>query len=115
MTPLVAEFGLGTSLRRGDYTGAAERAVRHALWRNSINLAELMGFEKADMIIEVTVAVQEPDAVDIAAIEAVFPYGTPRVRAVFGGLDVPRADGTQAVMAQAALVVGFEMERTCSA
>lgn len=114
MTPLIAEFGLGTSLRRGDYTGAAERAVRHALWRNSINLAELMGFDRADMVVEVTVAVQQPEAVDVDAVRAAFPYGHARVRAVFGGLDVPRADGTFAVMAQAALVVGFEMERTCS-
>ncbi|MEL7100443.1 MAG: Lin0512 family protein [Pseudomonadota bacterium] len=115
MTPLVAEFGLGTSLRRGDYTGAAERAVRQALWRNSINVAELMGFAKADMIIEVTIAVQQPEAVDLDTVRTAFPYGEPRVKAVFGGLDVPRADGTVTVMAQAALIVGFEMERTCSA
>ncbi|MEP3018597.1 MAG: Lin0512 family protein, partial [Tateyamaria sp.] len=28
---MIVEFGLGTSLRRGDYTQAAERAVRAAL------------------------------------------------------------------------------------
>lgn len=110
MTPLVAEFGLGTSLQRGDYTVAAERAVRHALWRNSINVAELMGFARGEMRIEVTIGVQMPGAVDVAAVRAAFPYGDAQVQVVFGGLDVAREDGTMTVMAQAALVVGFEME-----
>ena len=35
MGPMIVEFGLGTSLRRGSYTEAAARAVRAALWRNS--------------------------------------------------------------------------------
>ncbi|MFT6105690.1 MAG: hypothetical protein ACJA1E_002124, partial [Paracoccaceae bacterium] len=37
---LLTEFGMGTSLRRQDYTQAARRAVEDALWHNSINLAE---------------------------------------------------------------------------
>ena len=49
MQTLMMEFGMGSSLRRGDYTQAAERAVRDALWRNSINLAELFGFDRAAM------------------------------------------------------------------
>ena len=38
---LLTEFGMGSSLRRQDYTQAAVRAVTNALWHNSINLAEL--------------------------------------------------------------------------
>jgi len=45
-TRLLTEFGIGTSLRRQDYTQAALRAVRDALWRNSINLAELLAPRK---------------------------------------------------------------------
>ncbi|MEM8577709.1 MAG: Lin0512 family protein [Pseudomonadota bacterium] len=111
MTPLIQEFGFGNSLRRGDYTEAAVRAVRHALWRNSINVAELLGFDKDDMRVDVRIGVQAPGEVDTGQVAAVFPYGTARIEVVAGGLNVPRADGTVTVMAQAALSVGFEMER----
>jgi uncharacterized protein (TIGR02058 family) len=48
MTRLLTEFGMGTSLRRQDYTQAAKRALQNALWHNSINLAELYGQPKED-------------------------------------------------------------------
>ena len=110
---LMTEFGMGTSLRRGDYTQAACRGVRDALWTNSINLAELFGFAKEDMRIRVDVGVQRPDQVDVAQVAAEFPYGTPEIHVTEGGLDVPRPDGDghPTVMANVALSVGFEMER----
>jgi uncharacterized protein (TIGR02058 family) len=113
MKRLLVEFGMGTSLRRGDYTQAAVRGVRDALWHNSINLAELMGFDKTDMRIVVDIGVQDPQAVDIAAVKAVFPYGQTDVRVHKGGLDVvrPDGDGHPTIMANVALSVGFEMER----
>jgi len=52
---LLTEFGMGASLRRQDYTQAAVRGVKNALWHNSINLAELFGKAKTDMLIEVEV------------------------------------------------------------
>ena len=112
--PLLVEFGMGTSLRRGDYTEAARRAVQDALWHNSINLAELFGFEKTDMQIRLDVGVQKPEAVDRAALVGVFPYGKVIVNVVKGGLDVPRpeGDGNPTIMANVALSVGFDMERT---
>ncbi|MEM7239350.1 MAG: Lin0512 family protein, partial [Pseudomonadota bacterium] len=91
---LLTEFGMGTSLRRQDYTEAACRAVRDALWHNSINLAELFGFEKSDMLIDVEIGVQEPHLVDAPTVASLFPYGQPSVRVVKGGLDVPRPEGT---------------------
>ena len=111
--PLIMEFGWGSSLRRGDYTQAAERAVRHALWRNSINLAELFGFEKTDMQIAVQIGAGKPEQVDIEVIKGIFPYGTPAVTVVKGGLDIPRPEGVgqATVMVQAALTVSFEMEQ----
>ena len=36
---------MGSSLRRQDYTEAAVRAVKDALWHNSVILAELFGRE----------------------------------------------------------------------
>tara|TARA_R110002020_G_scaffold67179_2_gene176244 strand:- start:48628 stop:48975 length:348 start_codon:yes stop_codon:yes gene_type:complete len=113
MQKLLVEFGMGTSLRRGDYTQAAERAVRDALWHNSINLAELFGFDKADMQITLDVGVQRPEEVDVDVLRAVFPYGQVTVNVTHGGLDVPRPEGTgnPTIMANVALSVGFDMEK----
>ena len=108
---MLTEFGQGTSLRRQDYTEAACRAVRDALWHNSINLAELFGRDKSEMLIDVEIGVAAPERVDFAAVAAVFPYGQVSVRAIKGGLDVPRSDGkAPTVIAVAALSVCFEME-----
>lgn len=113
MRTLMVEFGMGSSLRRGDYTQAAKRAVQDALWHNSINLAELYGFSKEDMRIRLEVGVQQPDAVDADALRAVFPYGQVEVSVKRGGLDVPRpeGEGNPTIMANVALCVGFDMER----
>ena len=113
--PLLFEFGMGTSLRRGDYTEAAVRAVKDALWRNSINLAELFDFPKEAMQITLHVAVAVPDAVDHDALRAVFPYGNVTVEVTKGGLDVPRpaaqpGSGQPTVIANATIAVGFDME-----
>ena len=108
---MLVEFGIGTSLRRQDYTEAACRAVRDALWRNSINVAELFGFPKEAMILDVTIGVAEPGAVDAGTVAALFPYGQPRVSVEQGGLDVPREDGGRpTVVANAAIAVSFDME-----
>ena len=61
-TRLITEFGQGTSIRREDPTAAAERAVRDALWRNSINLAELFGHKKESM--QITVEILTHDCFD---------------------------------------------------
>lgn len=108
---LLTEFGFGSSLRRQDFTQAAMRGVENALWHNSINLAELFGREKSDMLIDVDVAVAEPDQVDVDKVARVFPYGQVSVRVSKGGLDIPRQDGGKpTVMANIAISVSFEME-----
>lgn len=100
---------MGTSLRRQDYTEAAVRALKDALWHNSINLAELFGKSKEDMQLTVEVGVQSPEDVDAAALVAVFPYGQPHISVVKGGLDVPRADGGKpTVIANAAISVSLD-------
>lgn len=109
---VLTEFGMGTSLRREDYTQAAKRAIEDAMWHNSINAAELYGFAKEDMIIDVEIAVQQPDQVDTAALLGVFPYGHPSVTVNHGGLDIPKPQGGVTVIANAAINVAFLMERT---
>ena len=108
---LLTEFGMGSSLRRQDYTEAASRAVKDALWHNSINLAELYGKDKTEMEITVEVGVQNPEAVDAAEIAAIFPYGQVTVVPRKGGLDVPRADGgNPTVIANVAISVALDVE-----
>ena len=110
-TRVAMEFGMGTSLQRADYTKAAVRALSDALWHNSLSMAEAFGFDKSDMIIDVEIGVQQPQAVDIVAVKAVFPYGQSTVTVTRGGLDVPKPDGSGVtIIANAAVVVSFDME-----
>ncbi|MEJ6402946.1 Lin0512 family protein [Yoonia sp. 2307UL14-13] len=109
---VLTEFGMGTSLRRQDYTQAARRGLQDALWHNSINMAELFGFPKEAMLIDVQIGVQQPDQVDTEALRDVFPYGQITIRAEHGGLDMPRPDGNPTIIANVAINVAFEMERT---
>ncbi len=109
-TRLLTEFGLGTSLRRQDYTEAALRAIRDALWRNSINLAELFGAEREAMILDVEIGVAKPEEIDIGKIAAAFPYGRPRIHVTEGGLDVPRPDAPPNVIANVAISVSLDLE-----
>ena len=105
------EFGMGTSLRRADYTRAAVRALNDALWHNSLSMAEAFGFDKSDMIVDVEIGVQQPNAVDITSVKDVIPYGQGDVRVVHGGLDVPKLNGDGAtIIANAAVIVSFDME-----
>mgnify|MGYP001627842288 CR=1 FL=1 len=110
-TRVLVEFGMGTSLRREDYTEAAKRSVKDALWHNSVNLAEAFGFPREAMIIDAEIGVAKPGQVDVGAIKAIFPYGRPTVTVTEGGLDVakPDAEGCT-VIANAAVVVSFDME-----
>ncbi|MCZ4353170.1 Lin0512 family protein [Roseovarius aestuarii] len=107
---VLTEFGMGTSLRRRDYTSAARKALLDALWHNSINMAELFGQPKEAMVIDVEIAVQHPELVDTSSLHDVFPYGQITITCVHGGLDVPRADGVPTVIANAAISVSFMME-----
>ena len=110
-TRIAMELGMGTSLRRHNYTKAACRAVEDALWRNSLSLTEAFGFEKSDMLIDVEIGVQNPDEVDIHQVAAIFPYGNASVQVVEGGLDIVKPDGRgRTIIANAAVVIYFDME-----
>lgn len=110
---VVTQFGMGTSIRSRNYTEAAARAIRDALWHNSLNVADAFGFPKEAMLIDVEIGVQAPDQVDANALLAVFPYGQPTVKVVKGGLDIPRCDKPgHSVVANAVVIVSFDMEAT---
>lgn len=86
------------------------RAVKDALWHNSINIAELFGRDKVEMLITVEVGVQDPDALDTLRIAEVFPYGQVTVVPRHGGLNVPRSDGGKpTVIANVAISVALDL------
>lgn len=69
---LVMEIGMGTDLRGQDYTKAAIRGLKDALWHNSLTVAPALGYSPEDMQVDIEVAVAEPDKVDKQAVAAVF-------------------------------------------
>ena len=107
---MVMELGLGSSLRHQNYTRAACRALEDALWHNSLSVADAFGFDRSAMIIEVDVAVQQPEKVNTEKVAAILPYGQVSVRAVHGGLDVPKPDGGVTVIANVAVIVYLDLE-----
>ena len=108
---MVMELGMGSSLRQQDYTRAACRAVEDALWHNSLSIADAFGLDRSAMIIEVEIGVQQPEKVDTDKVAAILPYGQgAAVRAVHGGLDVPKPDGGVTVIANAAVVVYLDLD-----
>src|SRR5260221_9807070 len=107
---MVLEIGMGTDIRGGDYTKAAVRALRDALWHNSLTVTTALGLPVDAMQVEVTIGVPKPDQVDKAAVLAVLPHGTGTVHVVEGGLEIANDAGTDVtVMAHAAAIVRLEL------
>ena len=104
------EIGMGTDIRGGDYTKAAVRALRDALWHNSLSVANAFGLPVDAMQVEVRIGVPRPDLVDKAAVLAVLPHGTGTVAVVEGGLEIVNDEGTnKTVVANAAVVVRLDI------
>lgn len=110
---IILEMGTGNDLYGTDYTKAASRAVQDALHHSSIVLFKSLGYDHRDMRVQVTIGVQEPDKVDVAAIAAELPRGRAEVHAVFGGLNVhdPEQDTTH-VIASAAIEAFLPIDAT---
>ncbi|MGH7092150.1 MAG: Lin0512 family protein [Stellaceae bacterium] len=107
---MVLQIGMGTDIRGTDYTKAAVRALRDALWHNSLGIANAVGLDTDAMQVEVTIGVPKPEQVDNAAVLAVLPHGTGTVKIVKGGLEIPNDAGTgSTVLAHAAAVVRLDV------
>ncbi len=107
---MVLEMGMGTDLHGQDYTKAAVRALRDALWHNSLTVANAFGVPRESMQVEVTIGVADPSKVDTSVVADVLPYGTGSVTAVEGGLDIASEDGSKVtVVANAAAVVYLDL------
>jgi uncharacterized protein (TIGR02058 family) len=111
MKRVAVEIGMGTDIRGADYTKAAVRALRDALWHNSLNVAAALGRPTDSMVVEVRIGVPKPDLVDKSAILAVLPHGTGTVQVVEGGLEIFNDAGTgSTVIANAAAIVRLDLE-----
>jgi uncharacterized protein (TIGR02058 family) len=107
---VVVEMGMGTDIRGGDYTKAAVRALRDALWHNSLSVTRALGMDVDAMRVEVTIGVPKPEAVDTAQVLAVLPHGTGEVQVVHGGLEIPSENGAdKTIIANAAAVVKLDL------
>jgi uncharacterized protein (TIGR02058 family) len=107
---LALEIGMGTDIRGGDYTKAAVRALRDALWHNSLTVAAAVGKSSDDMRIEVKIGVPRPELVDKKEVLAVLPHGSGTVEVVEGGLEIANEAGTdKTVIAQAAAIVRLDL------
>ena len=104
------EIGMGTDIRGADYTKAAVRALKDALWHNSLTVASALGKSSDDMRVEIVIGVPQPDKVDTKQILAVLPHGTGTVKVVEGGLEIANEAGTdKTVIAQAAAIVHLDL------
>ena len=107
---MVLQIGMGTDIRGGDYTKAAVRALRDALWHNSLSVADAVGLPVDSMQVEVTIGVPRPDLVNKEEVLAVLPHGTGTVNVVEGGLEITNDEGTnKTVVANAAAVVRLDL------
>src|SRR5579859_4422992 len=90
--PQVLEFGMGVDVHGLDCTKAACRAVSDAIRHSSLPLLGQIRERNGTMLVQVTVAVPDPDSVDLEAVKSELPHGEVSVNAVAGGLRVPDSD-----------------------
>ena len=109
-TRMVMEIGMGTDIRGTEPTKAAVRALRDALWHNSLSITKAVGQDTDAMRIAVTIGVPDPGKVDTNEVLAVLPHGTGTCEVVDGVLKIPNDDGTDhTLIAHAAAVVYLDL------
>ncbi len=103
--PMVLEFGMGVDVHGGDGTTAACRAVSDAIRHSSLPFFRDVRERGGRMLVDVTVGVPDPSAVDAERVRRELPHGEVTVRAVPGGLRVP---GSDTLIACVSIVVSVE-------
>jgi uncharacterized protein (TIGR02058 family) len=107
---MVLQIGMGTDIRGSDDTKAAVRAVRDALWHNTLSIATALNQPLEAMHVDITIGTPNPAAVDKATVLAVLPYGKGSVTVVEGGLNIENDAGTDATLiAHAAVIVRLDV------
>ena len=110
MKRMVLELGMGTDIRGADYTKAAVRALRDALWHNSLSIATMLGHPLEEMIVDVHIGVPRPELVDKEQVLAVLPYGKGSMTVVEGGLEIRNDEGSDGTLiANACAIVSLDV------
>ena len=104
---MIIEMGMGNDMYGQDYTKAAARAIEDAIRHSSLPIFKALDLSHDAMRVQVTVGVQEPDAVDCAALVAALPRGRAEVRAVKGGLNIENPGTGDVIVIASAAVEAF--------
>ena len=113
LTPAILEMGMGIDLHGQDYTEAAKRATWNAVHQSSLMFLGLLGPNTSrEMIVEVTIGIPKPEAVDHDAVLSVLPHGKGALNVVEGGLEIEarQGSGDVTIMANAAVVVKVDID-----
>ena len=103
---MVIEMGMGTDIRGKDYTKAACRALKDALWHNSLGIADIMGVDVDSMWVEVHIGIPQPEKVNVEEVLSILPHGTGQVSCVKGGLEIENTNRNDfTIIANAAAIV----------
>lgn len=103
---VVIEIGMGTDIRGRDYTKAACRALKDALWHNSLGIADIVGVDVDSMWVEVSIGIPQPEKVNVAEVLSILPHGSGQVTCMQGGLEIENINRNDfTIIANAAAVV----------
>ena len=104
---VIIEMGMGNDLHGMDYQKAAARAIEDAIRHSTLPIFGAIGMDHAQMRVQVTVGVQEPEALDTAALASGLPRGQAQVTAVQGGQNVTNPDTGETLVIATAAVEAF--------
>jgi len=103
---IILEMGTGNDLYGEDYTKAAKRAVQDAIHHSSLTFFKSLDIDPETMQIELNLAAQKPEEIDLDAVAKELPYGQVSPKAVFGGLNVHDAETNRtSVIVNAGIIV----------
>ena len=85
---IILEMGTGNDLYGKNYTKAAKRAVQDAIHHSSLTLFKSLDIDPMKMQIELNLAAQEPEKIDLEEVANELPYGQVTPKAILGGLNV---------------------------
>ena len=103
---IILEMGTGNDLYGEDYTKAAKRAVQDAIHHSSLTLFKSLDINPELMEIELNIAAQEPEKVNLEEVAKELPFGKVTPKAILGGLNMPnQVTGNSSVIVNAGIIV----------
>ena len=112
LQPAILELGTGIDLHGQNYTEAARRAVWNAVHQSSLMFLGLFGPDTSkNMIVEVTIAIPQPDKVDEQVVLGVLPHGKGVLKVVQGGMEIEGREGSgdKTIVANAAVIAKVDV------